>query len=52
MNLKERKLVLISTILTTIVSLFVFFLALKGQWFGEFNGAGDVFCEKTHDGVI
>jgi hypothetical protein len=52
MNLKERKLVLISTILTTIVSLFVFFVALNGHWFGEFSGAGDVFCEKTHDGLV
>lgn len=52
MNAGQRKNVLLSTIASAGISMLLFFIALKQQWFGAFDGTADVFCEATHDGLI
>ncbi|MBX7227221.1 MAG: ceramidase [Chitinophagales bacterium] len=52
MNARQRKSVLLTTIVSACFSMLLFFLALKKQWFGSFDGTADVFCEATHKGLI
>lgn len=52
MNTKRNKLVFYAPLLTAIVTLGLFFLALFNGWMGEWKHVGAEFCEASRPGLI
>ncbi len=48
----QRKIIFIITLLTAIISMLLFGIALIKGWFGPSSGVGAVFCESTRDWLI
>ncbi len=51
-RIHNRHLIFIITLITAVLSLCLFLIAVAGGWFGEADGTADVFCEAGHDGWI